>query len=286
MTMAAKDLLSGYVEIYSLPMSFYRINEAINDPQVSMNEIGKMIGDDVGLTARLLRLVNSAFYNFPSRIDTISRAVTLVGTQQLHDLVLSTSVVSIFKGIPPDLVNMDSFWRHGVACGVAARILAKQRKESNVERYFIGGLIHDIGRLIMYIKRVDLSRSLLNRSQLSNELLYLIEKEVFGFDHGEVGYELVSHWNLPETLRELVLNHHQPMASQKYPLETAIIHVADIIAHCAELGSSGEIHVPPLNEKAWELTGLQVSDIPIIMDQLKNQYEIALGTILGKNGHE
>lgn len=286
MAAAAKDLLSGYVEVYSLPMSFYRINEAINDPQVSMNEIGKMIGDDVGLTARLLRLVNSAYYNFPSRIDTVSRAVTLVGTQQLHDLVLSTSVVSIFKGIPPDLVNMDSFWRHGVAVGAAARIIAKLRKETNVERYFVGGLLHDIGRLIMYIKRVDLSRSLLNRSQLNHELLYNIEKEVFGFDHGEIGYELVSQWNLPDSLRDIVLNHHQPTISQKYPLETSIIHIADIIAHCSELGSSGETHVPPLDVKAWDLVGLSVPDISIIMDQIKEQYEIALGTILGKNGHE
>jgi putative nucleotidyltransferase with HDIG domain len=278
---AAQDLLHGYVEIYSLPTTFYRINQAINDPRISMNDMARMISEDVGLTVRLLRLVNSAFYNFPSRIETVSRAVSIVGTQQLHDLVLSTSVISLFKGMPSDLVNMDSFWRHGVACGVAARIIAKMRHEVNVERFFIGGMLHDIGRLIMYMKRVDLSRSLLQRCQSNQELLYTVEREVFGYDHAEVGYHLVRNWNLPGSLQELVLHHHSPCAAKEYPVEASIVHIADVIAHSMQLGTSGEKYVPPLNDVAWEIVGLPVNSLNMIVDQMEDQVHAAFQTILG-----
>jgi putative nucleotidyltransferase with HDIG domain len=279
----AQDLLRGYVEIYSLPTTFYRINQAIGDPKISMNDLSRMISEDVGVTVRLLKLVNSAFYNFPSRIETVSRAVSIVGTQQLHDLVLSTSVVSMFKGMPPDLVNMDSFWRHGIACGVAARILAKMRHEVNIERYFIGGMLHDIGRLIMYMKRVDLSRSLLQRCQANNELLFKAERSVFGYDHTEVGFQLVKNWNLPRSLQELVLFHHNPGAAKEYPVEASVVHIADMIVHAMRYGSSGERFVPPLNDVAWEIVGLPENSLTIIIDQMEDQVQAAFQTILGEN---
>ena len=109
--------IEDITDIPSLPEIFIRVNEVVNNPRSSLEDVGKVISEDTGLTARLLKIVNSAFYGFPSHIETISRAVTIVGTQQLRDLALATSVIRLFSGIPHDLLDMESFWRHSVACG-------------------------------------------------------------------------------------------------------------------------------------------------------------------------
>ncbi len=187
MTVTPKSLINDSGTVPSLPLIYEEITNTINDPNSSTNSIGDVISKDSGLTARLLRIANSALYNFPSTIDTISQAVIVIGIQQLRDLALGTSVVELFEGIADDLVNMDSFWRHSIACGIAARILATYRREANVERYFVAGVLHDIGRLIIYLKLSEEAREALVRCKGSGELLYKVEKEILGFDHAEVG---------------------------------------------------------------------------------------------------
>jgi HD-like signal output (HDOD) protein len=281
-----RDLLRGYVEVSSLPMIHVRLEEAINNPKKSMADIARIIREDPGLTARLLRIVNSAFYNFPSRVETISQAVTIVGTQQLSALALATSVMNLFSGIPEDLVNMDSFWRHSVGCGLAARVVATYRRESNPERFFVAGMLHDIGRLVLYTKISEQARDAIVTAKDGKELLYESEREVLGFTHAVVGGLLLQTWKLPPTLEEVVMYHHNPRAATRYPVETAIIHVADIIAHAMDLGSSGEKFVPPLDGEAWESLGIEVSLIPAIEEQVDRLYKEMVGVILSDNGHE
>jgi HD-like signal output (HDOD) protein len=268
-----QDLLSGYVEVSSLPMMYTRINDAIANPRMSMGDIGRVISEDSGLSARLLRIVNSAFYGFPSKVDTITRAVTIVGTQQLRALALATSVMNMFKGIPHSLVNMESFWKHSVACGLAARSLASYRRESNTELFFTAGILHDIGRLILYIKVPDLAKKALERSQADGELLFVVERDIIGFDHGAMGRALVQGWKLPASLEEVVAFHNFPGSATRYPVETAIVHVADIIAHVMMLGTTGEQFVPPLYHSAWELLGLQEGVLAPTIDQVEHQFE-------------
>jgi HD-like signal output (HDOD) protein len=280
MTNTAFDLAKSVDTVPSLPAIFARINEAVNDPRNSIAEISNIISEDPGLAARLLRLVNSAFYNFPTRIETISRAVTIVGTQQLRDLALATSVLKLFKGVEKDLVNMEQFWRHSIACGVAARVLASYRRESNNERFFLSGVLHDIGRLILYIRKPDLARSALIKANDSRELLHKVEYEEVGFDHATVGGALLRFWNLPASLEEIVTNHHNPTKSKRYPVETALIHLADVIVHVLKLGSSGERFVPPVDPQAWDCLGLSASVLPPALDLIERQYEEAARMII------
>ncbi|NVM21181.1 MAG: HDOD domain-containing protein [Desulfobacterales bacterium] len=274
------DLLDGWTQISSLSIVQSRLNEEINNPRASMSNIGQIIGDDPGLTARLLRLVNSAFFGFPSKIETITRAIVIVGLQQLRDLAMATSVVNLFKGIPKHLVSMESFWQHSIACGVAARILAAYRRETNIERLFVAGMLHDIGRLIINTKVPDQARKALLRSKFNGELLYIAEREVIGFDHAAVGHALLKAWNLPPSLQEVVAYHHNPQAARRFPTETSIVHVADIIVHTMQFGTSGERFVPPLDGSAWESIGLSTSVLSPILDQVDRQANDVVQTIL------
>ncbi|HLP18077.1 MAG TPA: HDOD domain-containing protein [Bacteroidota bacterium] len=280
--MTPQSLLQGYVEISSLPMMFVRITEAINNPRTSVNEISKIISEDPGLTARLLRVVNSAFYNFPTKIDTISRAVTIVGTQQLRDLALATSVIRLFKGIPRELVNMESFWRHSIACGAAARTFAAYRRESNIERFFVAGILHDLGRLVIFGKIPDQAREALAMAEEKNISLLQAERTVLGFDHALVGRALLQQWKLPNNLVDVVSYHHLPTNSVAFPNETAIIHIADIFAHTLGLGASGERSVPAFSIEAWDLMGMQTSIIPSVIKEVERQYDEAIYAILSE----
>jgi HD-like signal output (HDOD) protein len=280
MFLEPRDLVKAAGSISSLPMIFTRINDAVNNPRSSIADIGRVISEDPGLTARLLRIVNSAFYSFPSKIDTISRAVTIVGTQQLRDLALATSVMKVFKGIPEDLMNMEAFWCHSVGCGITARVLASHRREANLERHFVTGMLHDIGRLLLFMNLPKQARTALMRCQSSGELLYQVEYEEIGFDHATVGSALLQAWNLPASLEEVVAFHHAPQKALRYPIESAIVHVADIIAHALELGSSGERLVPQLNPEAWERIGIPASLLPAALEEVERQFHDSTQMIL------
>jgi HD-like signal output (HDOD) protein len=265
------DLLRGCVEVTSLPMVYHRINEAINHPRASMKDIGRIIGDDTGLTVRLLKLVNSAFYGFPSKIETITQALVIIGTKQLRDLALATSIVSLFKGIPKDLVDMDSFWRHSIVSGIIAKILATYRRESNIERFLIAGMLHDVGRLILYKKMGDEAREALYESQTSGCLLFEVERKRIGFDHADLGRRLLNLWNLPLSLEEAVACHHRPHDAEHYPMESAVIHLSDLMANALQWGSSGERAVPSLDPEAWKRLSLPTSILSPALDNLEAQ---------------
>ena len=195
--------------LVSLPHIFTEINRVISDPRSSAVHVADVISKDPNLTARLLRIVNSAFYGFPSKIDTISRAVTILGSKELSTLALGTSVLNIFNDIPADLVDMKSFWEHSVACGIAARMIGSYKNIANTERLFVAGLLHDIGRIIIYKYLPSEGREMLLYAQQTDCLLRSAEMEVLGFDHGQIGAMLMQKWKLPVILEQALGYHHQ-----------------------------------------------------------------------------
>jgi len=243
-------LMDGNVGLVSLPHIFTEINRVISDPRSSAIHVADVISKDPNLTIRLLKIVNSAFYGFPSKIDTISRAVTILGSKQLSTLALGTSVVKIFNDIPADLVDMKSFWEHSVACGIAARMIASYKNIVNTERFFVAGLLHDVGRIIIYKHLPQHGREMFLHAQRTNSFLRVAELEVIGFDHTQIGAMLMQKWKLPVILEQALGYHHQPTLSQN-PLEASIVHIADILINALMIGTSGERFVPPVIPEVW-----------------------------------
>jgi HD-like signal output (HDOD) protein len=263
-------LLDATAAAVSAPLVYTRLTEAIANPRASTTLIADIISEDAALTARLLRLVNSAFYGFPFPIDTVSQAVMLVGTQQISDLALATSVMTAFDGIPDELVDMESFWLHNVATGVAARILAGLRREPLVERFFVAGVLHDIGRLLLFRQRPEHMREALERCECTGKPLFELERAIFGFDHAALGGALLRAWKLPPKLEDMVAFHHVP-SQCTHSVEAALIHVADVVAHTMPLGSSGERAVPPLDPSAWTLLGFDADIVEPTIEQMEAQ---------------
>lgn len=265
-----EDLIEGSGPLGSLPTIFYQINEAVENPESSFAEIGRIIGQDAALTARLLKIVNSSYFGFSSKVETITHAITIVGMVQLRDLALATAIINNFQGISKDAVNMHSFWRHSIAAGLAGRVIGVYLKEPNPERFYVLGLLHDLGRLFSFMMIPDeMSRVLIKYSH--GGLLHEAENEILGWDHAEAGGRLLSKWNLPDRLVEGVLYHHNPSSAPRFPLEAAVTHVADILAQTLELGNSGERYVPPVDKEAWKMLGLSTSFLSTIMAQVDRQ---------------
>lgn len=275
-----KDLITGSTRVSSLPEIFIMINEVANDPTSSFSDIARVVNLDTSLSARLMKIVNSSFYSFPSNIDTVAHAISIIGTEQLHDLALATTILANFKGIPDNMINMNLFWRHSLGVAIIARNLAIHCRETNPERYYLAGILHDIGRLIILENLPEESREILTRHHEIGGILWQIEREVLGFDHAEVGASLAKHWNMPLSLEEIIANHHNPGRSKRYPLETTLIHLADIIAKAMELGSSGDVHVPPLDEKSWEQLKLPTGIFSAIWGQVETQFNESVDIVL------
>ncbi len=275
-----KDLITGSTRTSSLPEIFIMINEVVNDPTSSFSDIAQVVNLDTALSARLLKIVNSSFYSFPSNIETVTHAITVIGTEQLHNLALATTIIANFKGIPEKMLNMNLFWRHSMGVAIIARNLAIHCRESNPERFYLAGIVHDIGRLIILENLPEEAKEIIARQNEVGGIMWQIEREVLGFDHGEVGAALSRSWNLPLSLEEIIGNHHNPGRSKRYPLETTIIHLADIIAKAMELGSSGDIHVPPLDEKSWEQLKLPTGVFSAIWNQTETQFNETVDIIL------
>lgn len=264
--LTAKELINDKLELVSLPDVVYRINQMVEDPNASAVDIGHQISQDPALTARLLKVVNSPMFGFPSRIDTVSMAITILGTRQLRDLVLATAVVGQFHSLTDEVIDMETFWCHSICTAVAARTVSLHLKTNNSERFFIAGLLHDIGKLVMYLTHPDASHQVIELSAEPNIDKASVEKSIFGFSHADVSAELLSHWQLPESLIEPARHHHHPIRATRYPTETAAVHLAESIANNIQTPVSKDDD-NPLHEVTWSLLGLEAS----ILEQLHEE---------------
>lgn len=278
MALDVKDAIKGWVS--SPPQIYIKLKETLEDPMSSFQEFSAIIGNDPALTARMLKIVNSPFYGMENEVDTISHALGIIGTQQLSELVLATSVTEQFSGIPENVMSMEQFWKHSIACGITAKVLAKWHGESNLEAYYLAGMLHDIGGLVMYKKFPEQSEKILKHCKKTGEYLFDVELKTYGATHAKVGKELLKGWGLPASLYEPVFFHHRAMKSKNHPLVSKIINVADSMVDEMGLGSSGEAVTNPVDPKIMKELGFSELPIEKFEEEINEQYEAAVSAFL------
>jgi putative nucleotidyltransferase with HDIG domain len=244
------DVLQAEVTLPALPTVYAELIEVVENPDSSAADLAAVISKDPGLTAYVLRLVNSALYGFPSRIDTVTRAVAVLGMQRIESIALGTSILRSFRDVRVESFDLESFWRHSLGVSILARELAHHVGMDNPERSFVGGLLHDLGRLVLAICRPDAARASLSLARTRDISLRQAEQELLGFDHGRLGGMLLRKWNFPYALVMDVHGHHEPSGA-KNAQESALIHAADVLAHVAGYGGSGDALLPRLDTPAW-----------------------------------
>ena len=272
----SESLVHGVIGLVSLPEVCIRISEMVDDSRYSASRIGKVISQDAALTARLLKIVNSALYGFPAKVETVSRAVTIVGHGELKELVVAATVSNIFEKISTDLIDIDLFWRHGIYTGIISKIIAKRCSVLHAERLFIAGLLHDIGKLVMAYKLPELLRESKTLAEELDINPHLVEQKIFSYDHAEVGCQLMRAWGFPESHQNTTKFHHDPLASENYVLESAIIYFADRVAHLAEVAEYDASNLHDIPIVVWELTKMSDDSITEVLLAAREQFIEAL----------
>lgn len=267
-----EELVQGVIKLVSLPDVYFRLEELMYSNKSTANDFADIINNDPALATRLLKMANSAFYGFPSRIDSLSRAITIVGTRELRDIVLATVAVESLNKIPNDLVDMSTFWHHSVYCGVTARLMAKRCHILHTERLFLAGLIHDVGQLVIYYQLPELARKVLEKADDTDSGLYAAERKILGFTHGEVGRELFKLWGIPESLQEIAECHHIPADAREFHLETAIVHLANSVVNTVEPGRNINECEQQIDSGALKLSNLGQDDFPEILAEADAQF--------------
>jgi putative nucleotidyltransferase with HDIG domain len=279
------ELVKGISGLVTLPDVFIRINQLVENPDSTTADIASAVSQDPSFTVRLLRVANSPFYGFSTTVDTVPRAVSVIGTGQVRNLALATAVASTFAGLPNELVSMENFWRHSLYCALAARMLARQVRKCDADAVFTAGLLHDIGELVIFNRLPEQARESLQLVLDSEDEMpvYQAEREVMGFDHAEVGGELARQWRLPGLLEECISFHHDIQRAQRYPLETAVVHIANVLALMAEVDTLDMADVAPVDARAWEITGLVAAEvIESVVRELRQEIAAAEKLFLGK----
>jgi putative nucleotidyltransferase with HDIG domain len=269
------ELVKKNIQLVSLPEIVIRLNSLINDPNASATDIAKVISQDPALTARLLKIVNSPLYNLQQKIDSVNNAVNILGTRQLRDLIIAATVIKRFRKNIDAIFDLETFWCHSIATGIAARTIATQLKQPNTERLFIAGLLHDMGKMVMFLLLPNESVQFLKACQNQKLHLQATEQQVFGFTHAQLGAELLRTWQFPESMIESTAFHHNPDEAKHFPQDAAIVHLANAIANDIQAPVSPDDDTL-LNEAAITLLGLDQHTIEAFHETVYAQLDEVL----------
>jgi len=271
--------LGGLHSIKSLqtqPIVIARITRILQDPATNAEELGLAIKTDQGLASRVLKLVNSAFYGFPGKIGSISHAVVLLGFSTVKNIVLTASILDLFKANSGGTFNAQDVWKHSLACGVSAQCLARAVGYEFQEECFVAGLLHDIGKVVLFQLAPDEFSRVVECADKTKSLFYDSECKLLGVNHQEIGGMLIEQWRLPKKILSAVSSHHNPTAPEDDDSNlTAIVHCADIFARALGYGSGGDKKIPAINDNVWDTLKLDSVNLERLFDTIGNEWEKA-----------
>lgn len=242
-----RRLVQRIVDLPTLPVVIPTVFRLAEDPRSSAPDLAKVIASDQSLASRILRLANSAFYGFPREITSINHAVVLLGFETVKSIALATTVFNTLQeGESAGAFDRQQFWLHAAAVAAATRMLARGRKTMDLEGAFVSGLLHDIGKVVLdrfFASRYRHAVRLV--AEVDCLLLREAEVAVFGVDHTEIGRWLAERWRLPQAIVAAIAFHHRPAeAGEPHADLVASVHLADVVARNAAIGSGGDRLIP------------------------------------------
>lgn len=244
----------------SLSPTVGKIMQVANDPASSANDLNKVISLDPILAAKVLKLVNSAYFAFGDKITSTVRAIVILGLNTIKNLALSTAALETMAIKEKGGLNIDEYWKHLLGAGVMCKLIAREIgiPKDYLEDYFLAGLLHDIGKVVLNRLNAPGYIKLIGAANTKNILLASAEGVVFGINHSEIGDVLGKKWGLNPPLVEAMSFHHSPgKCSEEYKKIVYTTHIANVFVKTHSVGNSGNSVIEPVSDETLETVGLK-----------------------------
>ncbi len=246
----------------TIPSTLKKLLSVIENPKVSLSEIGAFISNDPVLTSRVIKVVNSPVYGFPGRISSVNQALILLGLNVVKGMLLGVSVFEAMKKA------MEGLWEHSVGCAVTSKIIATKKGFGDTEEVSVAGLLHDIGKVALGLKFADEYKGIIKGAVDKNLWITEAEKQLFFITHADAGAWIGRRWNFPKGLLEVIEYHHKPNLSKEFTIQTAVVHLADILVRAKGFGFAGDYIIPTINPTAWQTVGLTEQELKEVIAEM------------------
>lgn len=266
--------LENIQEFSTLPTVYSSLIDVLADPHSNVGDVANIIACDQASTSKVLKVVNAPFYGYPGQIDTISRAVVILGYNEIYNLIVSSYIMDFFskKDSLLDFQPVD-FWGHSIAVGIATKYLSRGLGLVNQENFFIAGVLHDIGKLIFFEFAEDQFSKVLEFSKKTRKPLHDVEKEIFGMDHGQIGALLIEKWGLPPSIIKSLRYHETGFVPGSRDALVASVHLGNILVRALDLGYPGDDFIPRPSREALDILRLKPGVLKEIVPDLIKDYE-------------
>lgn len=272
----AQELSRKIKDLPPLPDIVVRLLRASRDPNTPIREMVELISYDPALTAKVLRLCNSAYYGMPRHITSIQEALVYLGTDTLVNFVLAGCLSTFYQQAHEGYgLAAGELWRHSIGCAIAARHLARTESSGAQGEAFTAGLLHDVGKIILNSYVASSLEEIAARVEERKITLDEAEREVLGFSHADAGAELARAWNLPPSLIEAIAFHLNPTRAENHPRIVAIVHLANILCHSFGIGIGNDSQAYAFHPVALKIMGIEVTDLSRISQDVHGEFRKA-----------
>jgi HD-like signal output (HDOD) protein len=279
----AREAIAKVTTLATLPEVTVQILRTVEDPRSSASQLHRIVSNDPALVARILKVVNSAFYGLPGQVASIERAIVLLGLHAVKNLAVAASLGQLFRGnlkLCGDFAPKD-LWAHCVGVGVAARGLARMMKLHVADEAFLAGMIHDVGLVVHLQVTPEKLRQVCERSLAGEADFCQIEREVIGVDHQEMGRALAAHWKFPRTCQMAAGYHHRPEAlGEEGHILVSLVHVADVLCCQEHIGFDLTAREETINSASLKSLDLDMASVEEFRQTLPQVIEAA-ATVVG-----
>lgn len=273
-------LLEKLEDIPTLPMVANKVTELINDPNSSSADIAEVLKKDQVLTAKVLKLINSPYYGIPGGVTDVKRALAFLGFNTLAQLVLSVSIFSLFSEKEVSKFSLYKFWKHALATAVASEAIARKIEYPHPEECFTCGLLHDIGKIVLYQINNDEFMKIVEYAEERESTFVEAENALEIPPHGYLGEYIAQKWRLPMVIRMCIRYHHFDTSKMDSILENLkpaihIVRLANQIIVKEKIGYSGDASTGFISEDMLTNLDLTDSDLAILTEKIHMEMENA-----------
>jgi HD-like signal output (HDOD) protein len=258
-------------QIATLPAVAVQIIHLSEDPDSSIEAMNKVVLNDPILGARILKLVNSAYYGMPGQVDSIQRAIVMLGFKAVKNIAIAASLVNMVRGgrITEGFCATD-LWNHSIAVATSAQMLARHSTHVSIDEAFLAGLIHDVGIVVEMQAFGPIFAQMIQKLYADQALTFReAEKEAFGASHEDFGAGLARNWNFPESLQLVTGYHHRPLELAETDRQLpGLVHVADVLASRIGVGYTRTVETASVDPRFLSELGLTDADLDAVAEQL------------------